>query len=203
MSRGAVGLILEVVFFSLAFGLRSVVQWRRTGSTGFIRPRRGAPAIELVGSGLFVLAIVLLVVGPAADLAGATRFFDSVVIAAVGMTVAMVGVGLTLWAQVSMGDSWRIGVDQSASTDLVTTGVFAIVRNPIFTAMVLAATGLALMMPNVWSVAAVVTLVVGLQVQVRHVEEPYLRRTHGQTYGLYLAAVGRFVPRVGTVPPSG
>ncbi len=203
MSRGVVALILEAVFFSLAFGLRSVVQWRRTGSSGFIRPRRGAPAIELVGSGLFVLAIVLLVIGPVADLAGVTRFFDSLVVAAVGLVLALVGVGLTLWAQVSMGDSWRIGVDQSASTDLVTTGVFARVRNPIFTAMVLAATGLALLIPNVWSVAAVVTLVVGLQVQVRRVEEPYLRRTHGRVYDLYLAAVGRFVPRVGMGTQSG
>lgn len=203
MSRGVVALIVEVVFFSLAFGLRSIVQWRRTGSSGFIRPRRGAPAIELVGSGLFVLSIVLLIVGPVADLAGATRFFDSVAIAALGLVLALVGVGLTLWAQVSMGDSWRIGVDQSATTDLVTTGVFALVRNPIFTAMVLAATGLALLIPNVWSVAAVVTLVLGLQVQVRRVEEPYLRRTQGRAYDLYLAAVGRFVPRVGAVRQTG
>jgi protein-S-isoprenylcysteine O-methyltransferase Ste14 len=37
----------------------------------------------------------------------------------------------------SMGASWRIGVDPSERTDLVTGGAFALVRNPIFSAMLL------------------------------------------------------------------
>jgi protein-S-isoprenylcysteine O-methyltransferase Ste14 len=36
---------------------------------------------------------------------------------------------------------------------------------------------------------------------VRLVEEPYLAATHGSSYASYAAAVGRFVPGVGKLPP--
>jgi protein-S-isoprenylcysteine O-methyltransferase Ste14 len=199
MTRGWVAVALEIVFFVLAFGVRSWVQWRRTGATGFIRPRRGAPAIELLASSLFVLSIVLLAAGPIADLAGASRIdaLDSIGVALVGFVLATAGIVLTVAAQLAMGDSWRIGVDPDDRTELVTQGIFGVVRNPIFTAMVLASIGLALLVPNVWSVAALVVLVVGLEVQVRRVEEPYLHRTHGASYARYSATTGRFLPGIG------
>jgi protein-S-isoprenylcysteine O-methyltransferase Ste14 len=199
MTRGVVGLLLEAVFFGIAFGFRSWVQWRRTGATGFIRPRRGAPVMELFASTLFVTSIVLLAVGPIADIAGTGRIdlLDTAPVAVVGFLLAVAGIVLTTIAQLSMGDSWRVGVDPHDRTDLVTHGIFGVVRNPIFTAMVLASIGLALLVPNGWTVAALVVLVVGLELQVRFVEEPYLHRTHGASYEAYLAATGRFVPGVG------
>jgi protein-S-isoprenylcysteine O-methyltransferase Ste14 len=199
VTRGVVALALEIVFFAIAFGVRSYVQWRRTGATGFIRPRRGAPPVETLASSLFVAAIVLLAAGPIADLAGAARFeaLDSTAVGVVGFVVAAAGIFLTIVAQLSMGDSWRIGVDPNERTELVTGGIFGMVRNPIFTAMVLASIGLALLVPNWWSLAALVVLVVGLEVQVRLVEEPYLRAAHGAAYERYQRDAGRFVPGLG------
>ena len=40
-------------------------------------------------------------------------------------------------------------------------------------------------------------LVAGVELQVRFVEEPYLARTHGDTYRDYCRRVGRFIPGVG------
>jgi protein-S-isoprenylcysteine O-methyltransferase Ste14 len=67
--------------------------------------------------------------------------------------------------------------------------------------MVIASAGLVLLVPNALSVAALVVLVVALEVQVRLVEEPYLRATHGPDYDAYRATVGRFLPGVGLTPP--
>jgi protein-S-isoprenylcysteine O-methyltransferase Ste14 len=55
------------------------------------------------------------------------------------------------------------------------------------------------MLPNVWSVAALVAMAVGVEVQVRAVEEPYLRGLHGTAYASWESAAGRFVPRLGRV----
>ena len=44
---------------------------------------------------------------------------------------------------------------------------------------------------------AVLLLVAAVQLQVRVVEEPYLRRVHGRVYRGYAARVGRFVPGLG------
>jgi len=96
-----------------------------------------------------------------------------------------------------MGDSWRIGVDPEESTALVTGGAFAIVRNPIFAAMLPAAVGLALMVPSALALIGAVALVIAVELQVRVVEEPYLLATHGDDYGNYARRVGRFVPSVG------
>jgi protein-S-isoprenylcysteine O-methyltransferase Ste14 len=104
---------------------------------------------------------------------------------------------LTVIAQFAMAESWRIGVDPNERTPLVTTGVFAMVRNPIFTAMLVTATGLTLTIPNVVSVIGLVVLIAALEVQVRLVEEPYLVVTHGTDYRRYAQRVGRFAPTIG------
>lgn len=199
MNRAVAAVLLEVTFFALAFGWRSWIHWRRTGSTGFIRPHRGASTAELVGSAGFVLALVLLVAAPIADLANLDRIgmLDAAWAAAAGTVLGVAGVALTLVAQFGMGDSWRIGVDPAVRTDLVTSGVFGSVRNPIFTAMLVATAGLVLLVPNASSVAAFVVLVAALEIQVRLVEEPHLRAIHGPAYDTYRATVGRFLPRVG------
>jgi hypothetical protein len=47
-----------------------------------------------------------------------------------------------------MGTSLQIGVDPTERTQLVTTGPFALVRNPIFAAMLPTALGLTLLVPS-------------------------------------------------------
>lgn len=189
-----------VLYIALAFGLRTAVQLRRTGSSGFegISGRPGSP--EWLAGVLFVVAIA---VGFAAPLLALTSVvepigaLDTTAVHVVGILLFVVGLAATLAAQVSMGESWRIGVDESATTEMVTGGAFAIVRNPVFAAMLPASTGLALMVPSVVAVGGLVALAVALELQVRVVEEPYLRRVHGAAYDDYAVHVGRFVPGVG------
>ena len=118
-------------------------------------------------------------------------------LAVAGLLVAAAGLALAWVAQSLMGSSWRIGVDPGETTALVTTGVFARARNPIFTAMILAQAGTVLMAPSCLSLAALAALVAAIELQVRRVEEPYLRAAHGPGYLDYAAQVRRFVPLLG------
>jgi protein-S-isoprenylcysteine O-methyltransferase Ste14 len=115
----------------------------------------------------------------------------------VGLALAVAGIVATTAAQMGMGDSWRIGVDPAERTGLVTGGIFALVRNPIFTAMLVTALGLTLMVGNVISLTGLAALFAALEVQVRFVEEPYLRTVHGPDYERYTATAGRFLPGLG------
>ncbi len=110
---------------------------------------------------------------------------------------AVVGIAATVYAQIDMGDSWRIGVDDTETTTLVRSGVFGVVRNPIFSAMVVFWLGTTLITPNVVSIVGYLVVVVSIELQVRLVEEPYLARLHGDEYRGYARSVGRFVPNVG------
>ena len=92
---------------------------------------------------------------------------------------------------------WRIGVREGERTALVTQGWFSVVRDPIFSAMALTGAGLAFMVPNAVSIGGLVLLLVALQLQVRVVEEPYLRVLNGAAYTSYEQSVGRFVPLLG------
>jgi protein-S-isoprenylcysteine O-methyltransferase Ste14 len=197
-----IAFLLLAVYFLVAFVLRSWVQYRRTGDTGF-RGVSGRPgSVEWWAGVLFVLALVATIAGPVAAVMGLPSIgpLDHTPWHLTGVVVSVVGVASTLAAQLSMGESWRIGVDAGERTALVTDGAFGIVRNPIFTAMIIAGAGLALVVPNVVSVAAFVVLVATIELQVRAVEEPYLARVHGPEWNDYASRVGRFIPWTGTRP---
>lgn len=188
------------VYGLLAVGLRAFIQYRRTGSPGISGVSGAAGSAEWWGGVLFVLAWVLLTV--AAVLASSESLepidaLDTGLVQAVGVALFWVGLAATLFAQFAMGDSWRIGVQESDRTQLVTGGVFGLVRNPIYTGMIPAFAGVVLLVPNPVALAAVVTVVAGLEIQTRMVEEPYLLKVHGLAYAEYAARVGRFVPGIG------
>ena len=191
---------LYVLALVVLFGVRSWVQHRRTGLTGF-RGISGTPAEpEWWGGVLFVVAMGAGLAGPALAVASATPVDPPAGVQVLGLVLALAGFAATLAAQTGIGASWRIGVDPAERTELVTSGVFAHVRNPIFTAMVAAQLGVVLMVPTWVSVAALVALVAAVQLQVRVAEEPYLLATHGAAYAAYAARTGRFVPGVGRWP---
>jgi protein-S-isoprenylcysteine O-methyltransferase Ste14 len=113
--------------------------------------------------------------------------------------VAVTGIVLTVWAQLQMGDSWRVGVDTDETTALVHTKLFGLVRNPIYSAMLIFECGIALLAPNLVTIIGVVLTFAALELQVRRVEEPYLLVKQGDLYRDYAARVGRFVPGVGLI----
>lgn len=194
----SLALVLYGVFFFVAFGWRTWVQWRRTGDTG-LRLRARPGSVQWWAKLGFIVALAAGVLAPVAGLAGLDpiELLDRSGLQSVGAGVAVIGIVATALAQLQMGVSWRIGVDPSERTGLVTDGVFAWVRNPIFTAMLIAAAGFTLLVGNWVAIAGFVALVVALEVQVRLVEEPYLLTAHGAAYRTYAGRSGRFVPQFG------
>ncbi|MGY4869821.1 methyltransferase family protein [Mycolicibacterium elephantis] len=195
-----VALVLFGVFALLGFGWRSWVQRRRTGSTGFRGISGRIGSVEWLAGVGFVVAMAAAVFAPILQLCGVVAplpVLDHTWLNVVGVVLAVVGIAGTVYAQLDMGDSWRIGVDASERTTLVRTGVFALVRNPIFTAMLVFGLGIALVTPNLVALVGFAILVVTIELQVRAVEEPYLLSVHGDEYREYTARVGRFVPGLG------
>ncbi|MFI2577430.1 methyltransferase family protein [Streptomyces rochei] len=193
----AIALALYLAGLGLAFGWRSIAQWKATGDAG-LRLDAGPPgSVGWSAKLLFIAALLLGLAGPAAALAGMdpVNVLDHSRLRVTGLVLAVTGVTATLAAQLNMGTSWRVGVDPAERTALITDGAFALARNPIFTAMTATSLGLAAMVPNPIALAATIVLVASIQLQVRAVEEPYLARIHGAAYADYAARIGRFWPR--------
>ncbi|MEY9213263.1 isoprenylcysteine carboxylmethyltransferase family protein [Thermobifida halotolerans] len=190
-------LVLYLLGLLLAFGVRTFIAWRRTGDTGFRRPDTTAFTPAWWGTVLFVGALVLGLAAPVAGLLGLPGADLPTAVGASGAVLMLLGLVLVLLSQATMGASWRIGVEETERTELVTHGVFAFARNPIFTGMGVLLTGQVLAVPSVLSAVALLVFAAAVQVQVRAVEEPYLLRTHGAAYRDYAARTGRFLPLLG------
>jgi protein-S-isoprenylcysteine O-methyltransferase Ste14 len=185
-------------YLGIVFGLRTWMQLRSTKRTGFVGIRSGAGVLERIAALLFALSFVLSFAAPLAVWFGpAPVLIESAPLSIIGCVFVVLATAATFNAQVTMHDSWRIGVDPKERTELVMSGPFALVRNPIFSAMFLASIGLALLCPNAIGFAAPLLLGIALELQVRFVEEPYLVRVHGDRYRAYARGTGRFVPYLG------
>jgi len=196
----ALALALYVVYLGLAFGLRTLIQLRRTGSTGFHGVGGRPLSAEWTAGVGFTLALLVGAAAPILALLGLVEpiaVLDTAAVHACGLLLTIAGIAATFYAQVAMGSSWRIGVDPGERTALVTSGPFALVRNPIFAAMLPTALGLAMLVPSWVAIAGLLGLALAVELQVRVVEEPYLRHTHGEAYAAYGRRVGRFAPGIG------
>jgi len=117
---------------------------------------------------------------------------DSAVVKALGAVVVCTGLlifALALWA---FADSWRIGIDRSTAGALVTDGIFAWTRNPIYVALDLIFFGTFLVQGRALFLVLALALAALLHYQIRR-EEKYLAGAYGDAYRSYCERVGRYV----------
>lgn len=108
-----------------------------------------------------------------------------------GIALAVLGIALTLFARSDIGRRWRVGVPRDAPEGLVTGGLFACSRNPVFGGMIAMAVGLALAVPSAPVVAAAIAFIIACHIQVGD-EERFLSSAFGDEYERYRAVVRRW-----------
>lgn len=114
---------------------------------------------------------------------------------AAGIALLMAAsVALFAWASRTMGRNWSIVARTRSDHELVTTGPFAYVRHPIYSAMALLLIALAIGFGA--ELRLIITLpLYALGTWLRIVEEEkLLRATFGDSYETYAARVKRFAP---------
>ena len=193
-------LALWVLYGVCALFVRVAIHRRRTGESGLVRLTAPPLSLRWFGEVGITIAIVTGLAGMALDLTGtlgALDPLDTTGVHATGIALFALGLIVVVVAQSQMADSWRIGTDPDERTALVTGGVFRLVRNPIYTALVPTLLGLALLVPNVVALASVAIVIAAIELETRLIEEPHLKRVHGEAYDRYASHAGRFVPGIG------
>jgi protein-S-isoprenylcysteine O-methyltransferase Ste14 len=109
-----------------------------------------------------------------------------------GAALMVAGLGMYVAALGAFGDSWRLGIDREKAGALVTTGIFARSRNPIYLALDLLLFGsFAVQGRALFGVLAVLTA--GLLHELILREERFLQAHYGAAYRSYRARVGRYL----------
>jgi protein-S-isoprenylcysteine O-methyltransferase Ste14 len=119
------------------------------------------------------------------------KLIDSSIIAWIGVGLCCTGVLVLILSLVSFGTSFRVGIDVDQPDALVTTGIFALSRNPIYVGFALVLIGQFVVFPN-W--VPLVYGVGGAWLFHRQVlrEEHFLRHHYGHEYQQYCRRVRRY-----------
>ena len=104
-------------------------------------------------------------------------------------TLSLIWFGVTL---IIFGNSFRIGIDEKTNDELITTGTFAISRNPVFIAFIAFFLGVFLACSNMITLIFLILLMIMVHLQILK-EEKFLKNHYGEKYANYCAKVRRYI----------
>jgi protein-S-isoprenylcysteine O-methyltransferase Ste14 len=175
-----VGLVLSRVFMMRRRGIRAM-RFGQLDKRDFLIPPFALFYFYLVFAAAFGLPTV-----------SRQEFFDSEVVAWIGVLFCLAGVVGLAWSLVSFGRSFRVGIDTEQPDKLITTGIFRLSRNPIYVAFAFVLLGQFLIFPNAILLAYALAAAWLVHRQVL-LEEQYLRTHYGQQYADYCRRVRRYL----------
>jgi protein-S-isoprenylcysteine O-methyltransferase Ste14 len=116
----------------------------------------------------------------------------SVVLAAIGTLLFALGIALAVWARLHLGRNWGMPTTQRAEPELVTSGPYRFVRHPIYTGLLTAMLGTALV--NSLLGLIVVAVLVAYFYYCGTVEERNLTATFPTGYPEYRSRTKMLIP---------
>lgn len=118
-----------------------------------------------------------------------------------GICFAVAGNWLFHRSHVDLGLFWSPMLQMREEHQFITTGVYALIRHPMYTAMFLQGIGQVLFLPNWFAGPAwLVSFAALYLLRVKHEEQMMLTR-FGSQYQSYCQTTGRLIPRLGREKP--
>ena len=146
---------------------------------------------QFVGFRVAILVILLLVVRSGV-FKGHYAIVSNPVLQGIGMALFLIGLGLAVWARVHLGRNWGAPMSEKVDAELVTTGPYQYIRNPIYSGITLAAIGTAVAVSWYWLVA--VALMGAYFVDSATVEEHTMERLFPDAYPAYKRSTKKLIP---------
>jgi protein-S-isoprenylcysteine O-methyltransferase Ste14 len=112
-----------------------------------------------------------------------------------GVAITALGIAFTLWARVHIGRNWSARVVIKEQHELVRSGPYRLVRHPIYTGLLVAIAGTALVVGEVRAVAALAFAIIGFTAKAKR-EEAILSGEFGDEYARYRRETGMLLPRL-------
>jgi protein-S-isoprenylcysteine O-methyltransferase Ste14 len=80
----------------------------------------------------------------------------SEIVGLLGVILCAIGIGIAIWARLHLASNWGMPMSVKESPELVTTGPYTYIRHPIYTGILLAMLGSALVSGPLWGIIMLV-----------------------------------------------
>ena len=151
--------------------------------------------LPILGVGpLYVITIVLITI--ISIIFSATRFIPVITFTNMRWIFILIGIlcfaiGITLWLRAVIIDKLDTHIIKN---ELVTTGVYAYVRNPVYSAFMFVCTGVLMIYGNLVLLLLPIIYWGFMTVLMKSTEEKWLEDLYGQEYIQYLQRVNHCIP---------
>src|SRR5215472_13001202 len=113
-----------------------------------------------------------------------------------GVLLTALGVGISVWARLSLGANWSGMVTLKKGHELVRKGLYRWIRHPIYTGILLGFVGTALIKGHVRGWVGLAVLWASFYFKARR-EERFLRQEFGEGFEEHARQTGMFLPKLG------
>lgn len=117
------------------------------------------------------------------------------IVLAAGLALTVAGLGLALWARVTLGGNWSGRVTFKQDHQLVRHGPYAHVRHPIYSALLLMFLGSVLAIGTLGALLGIPLVTFGIWLKLRQ-EEALMSRHFPLEYGSYRSQVSALIPGI-------
>ena len=105
--------------------------------------------------------------------------------------VIMITFGISIWIAAVI----KAKIDNNIKNNqLVTTGIYSYVRNPIYSAFMIGCTGAIICANNLWLLILPIFYWIGMTLLMKATEEKWLKELYGEQYIKYCKKVNRCIP---------
>ncbi len=111
----------------------------------------------------------------------------------IGLALMISGLGVAVWARLDLGRYWSARIALTEDHQLIQTGPYRLVRNPIYLGGLVAVLGTALVEGEARGGLAIVLVLIAFLHKI-HVEERWLRERFGLKYIEYQKKVKMLIP---------
>ncbi|MGA8207284.1 MAG: isoprenylcysteine carboxylmethyltransferase family protein [Candidatus Dormiibacterota bacterium] len=148
---------------------------------------------QFVGFRVALFIIIVLVVHSGV-FKGHDAFVSNPVLQGIGVVLFLMGLALAVWARVYLGRNWGTPMSEKVDAELVTTGPYQYIRNPIYSGILLAGIGTTVGVSWYWVVGVV--LAGAYFIYSASVEGQIMERRFPETYPAYKRSTKMLIPLI-------
>jgi protein-S-isoprenylcysteine O-methyltransferase Ste14 len=112
----------------------------------------------------------------------------------IGLALTALGVGIAIWARLSLGANWSGTVTLKKEHELVREGLYRWIRHPIYTGISLGMFGSAIILGYLAGLIGAGLVLLGFYIKARK-EESFLRQEFGPGFDEHARQTGMFLPK--------